>query len=124
MPSYPLTFPTNVFPDNVRVRRRTAAGVAESPLTYQQQVYQFPGARWEIDVTLQPMAAAEAALWTQFFFDLQGRVGTFTMNLTPHCPGLSPAPGSKTFRLADGAPAWDSKLAVQFGFMFSATEAL
>src|SRR3972149_6877387 len=114
--------PTNVYPEQVRVRRRWATGVAESPFTLSQQVYQWPGARWEIEVTLQPMSKTLAQLWTQFFYDLAGRAGTFTMDLTPHCPGLAPAPAVKTFRLADPEVGWDSKLAVQFGFSFRAVE--
>ena len=124
MPSYPLTFPTNVHPENVRVRRRTATAVAESPFTLQQQIYQHQGARWEIEVALQPMPYDEADEWTQFCYDLAGRVGTFTMNLNAHCPGLSPAPGSITFRLADSDVGWDSKLAREFGFSFRAVQAL
>lgn len=120
MPSYPLTMPTNVHPDEVFVRRRTAAGVSTSPTNYKTQVYQHPGARWEIEVKLQPMPITEADEWTQFFYDLQGRVGTFTMNLNAHCPGLSPAPGVVTFRLADPNPGWSSRLAVEFGFSFRA----
>lgn len=123
MPSYPLTFPTNIHPKNVRVSRRTAAAVSESPTTYQQQVYQHPGNRWQIDVTIQPMNKADAALWTQFFYDLQGRVGTFSFNLDPHCPGLSPAPGVVAFRLADPEVGWDSNLATTFGFSFRAVQA-
>lgn len=124
MPAYPLTFPTNIHPANVRVIRRTAAAVAESPTTYQQQVYQHPGVRWEIDVKLQPMDVVAAALWTQFFYDLQGRVGTFNFNLTPHCPGLAPAPGVVLFHLADPEVGWDSDLARTFGFSFRAVQAL
>ncbi len=124
MPSYPLTFPTLVPPTKVRIRRRTAAAVAESPFTYQQQVYQHAGARWEIDVQVDPMDRPAAAQWTQFFYDLQGRVGTFSFSLTPHCPGLSPDPGTKTFRLADNDVGWDSDLAVAFGFTFRAVEVL
>lgn len=124
MPAYPLALPTNVFPENVRVRRRTATAVAESPFTLQQQVYQHPGARWEIEVALPAMPYDLAALWTQFFYDLAGRVGTFTMNLNAHCPGLAPAPGSITFRLVDPDVAWDSKLAIDFGFSFRAVQAL
>jgi hypothetical protein len=115
--------PTNVFPDTVHVLRRHVVAVSESPYTFSQQVYQFPGQRWEIEVTLQPMDAISAALWTQFFSDLNGRAGTFTLNLTPHCPGLVPAPGVKTFRLAED-PGWDSHLAADFRYSFKATEAL
>lgn len=124
MPSYPLTFPTNVFPDNVRVRRRTPTGVFEAPTSNKLQIYQHPGGRWEIEVTLQPMPYDEADEWTQFIYDLQGRVGTFTYNINAHCPGLSPAPGAITFRLADPDVGWDSKLAREFGFTFRAVQDL
>jgi hypothetical protein len=122
MPSYPLTFPTNIHPDNVRVNRRRAAAISTSPTTYKQQIYQHPGKRWEIDVTLQPMHKTEAALWTQFFYDLDGVVGTFNFNLNPHCPGLLPAPGVVVFRSAEPSNGWDSKLATTFSFSFRAVE--
>jgi len=124
MPTYPLTFPTNVAPEDVRVTRRYAQSVHTSPSTYTQQIYQRVGKRWEIEVTLQPMAAAEAASWTQFFYDLEGQVGTFAFNLTPHCPGLSPAPGAVNFRLAEPNIGWTSRLATEFGFTFRAVEDL
>ncbi|MBM3855050.1 MAG: hypothetical protein FJ399_18160 [Verrucomicrobia bacterium] len=124
MPSYPLTLPTNVHPEHVRVRRRTATGFSESPTSFKQQIYQHPGARWEIEVSLPPMPYDEADEWTQFFYDLQGRVGTFQMSLNAHCPGLSPAPGTVTFRLADPEIGWDSNLAREFGFSFRAVQAL
>ncbi len=123
MPAYPLPLPTNIFPENVHILRHVVAAVSESPFTLQQQVYQFPGKRWEIEVTIQPMPAVEAQLWTQFFYDLEGRVGTFSMNMTPHCPGLNPAPGVKNFRLVEDS-GWESRLATEFSFSFRAVEAL
>jgi len=124
MPTYPLTFPTNVAPQNVQVTRRTAAAVSTSPTSYKQQVYKHPGKRWQIDVTLQPMPADFAAAWTQFFYDLDGQAGTFSLNLNPYCPGLTPAPGVVTFRPADPELGWSSELATTFGFTFRAVEDL
>ncbi|HYC64520.1 MAG TPA: hypothetical protein VEC14_07310 [Reyranellaceae bacterium] len=106
------------------VRRRKAAAVTTSPTTFTQQVYQHPGVQWLIDVTLQKMTALEAQPWTQFFYDLEGVVGTFQFNLTPWCPGLVPAPGVLNFRLAAPEVGWDSELAVLFDFRFSAVQAL
>lgn len=122
MPSYPLTFPTNVFPEEVFVKRRTPAGVSTSPTNYVTQVYRHPGRRWEIDVKLQPMDVVRAAVWAKFFDDLDGRAGTFTMNLNKHCPGVDPAPGDVVFRLVDADPGWNSRLATVFGFSFRAVQ--
>lgn len=122
MPFFPLPFPAGVHPESVTVRRRTAAGVSTSPTSYQQQVYQHPGARWEIDVKLQPMPRDAAAEFTQFFFDLQGRVGTFLFDLGPHVAGLAPAPGVVRFRLSDPDPGWTERFAAEFDFSFSAVE--
>ncbi len=118
------TFPTNVAPQRVRVSRRTAAAVVESPTSLKLQVYQHPGKRWEIEVTLPPMPRDLAAAWTQFFYDCEGPVNTFAVNLDAFCPGLSPAPGSVTFRLAEPVVGWDSELALTFGFSFRAVQAL
>ena len=123
MPTYPLSMPTNVFPATVHVVRHNVVAVGESPFTLTQQVYQFPGKRWEIEVTLQPIDSGSAGLWTQFFYDLNGRAGTFQLNMTPHCHGLTPAPGVKTFRLRED-PGWDSRIATEFGFQFKADEIL
>ncbi len=122
MPSYPLTFPTNVFPAKVKVRRPFANTRFDNPLQLSSQVQQRNAKRYEIDITLQPMLAAEAGAWTQFLEDLAGGVGTFNFNLTPHIPGLSPAPGVRVFRLADNKHEFDSELSVTFGFAFSAIE--
>lgn len=124
MPSYPLTFPSAIIPQSVHVSRRIAAAVVTSPTSFAQQVYQHPGKRWQIDVKLQPLPADLAAEMTQFFYDLDGPVGTFNFNLTPHCPGLSPAPGVVEFRLADPENGWSAELATVFGFTFRAIEAL
>ncbi len=98
-----LTFPSYPIPSSVRVKRRTATA---------------------IEVTIQKCDAVEAAVWTQFFYDLQGQVGTFNFNLNPHCPGLVPAPGTVEFRLADPEVGWSAELAVLFDFSFSAVQVL
>jgi hypothetical protein len=124
MPAYPLTFPTNVAPAEVRVRRVQAQARYDNPLQLSSQVQLRSAARYEIDVTLQPMPHDLAGPWLQFLYDLQGSFGTFTLNLDAYAPGLSPAPGTRTFRLASGETEWSSKLATEFGLGFSAIEAL
>lgn len=88
MPAYPLTFPTNVAPGSVKVKKVWSQARFDNPLQLSSQVQLRNASRWEIDVTLQAMPAAEAEDWTQFFDDLRGGFGTFTLDLDPHCPGL------------------------------------
>lgn len=121
---FPLAFPTNVHPDRVRVVDRYAAAAHTSPITLVPQVYDWGNRRWEIEVTLQPMYVTEAAVWSKFFFDLKGMVGTFTLNLNPYCPGVDPAPGVVTFRLANPDPGWDARMAREFSFTFRAIQDL
>lgn len=124
MPAYPLTFPTHVAPAEVRVRRIQAQARYDNPLQLSSQVQLRAAARYEIDITLQPMPADVVTAWLQFLYDLQGSFGTFTINLNAYAPGLTPAPGSRTFRLATGEQEWSAKLATEFGLAFSAIEAL
>jgi hypothetical protein len=103
----------------------TAAAVATSPFTYQQQVYQHPGKRWEIEVSSQDMPHDKAGVWAKFLDDLQGQVGTFTFNITAYCPTVAPAPGAVTFRLADSEVSWEAdKLHNTYRFAFRAVQAL
>lgn len=118
-----LSFPAYPQPKRIFVRRRTAAGVSTAPTSFKTQVYQHGNnARWEIDVVIQKCTAAEAAAWCAFFYGLKGRVETFTLDLNPWCPGVSPAPGTVTFRLANPDPGWDAEHATLFDFTFSAYE--
>ena len=77
-----------------------------------------------LEITIQKCDAAEAAIWTQFFEDLDGVVGTFNFQMNPHCPGLDPAPGLVRFRSADAELGWDAELATLFDFSFRAVQDL
>jgi hypothetical protein len=50
----------------------------QSPFTFQQQVLNHPGRRWEIDVRLPPMRRATAAPWLAWLAQLDGTLNTFT----------------------------------------------
>lgn len=124
MPDYPLAFPAALHPLAVKVARRRVQAVATSPFTLQQQVFDWGAKRWEITITMQRMGSTEAAVFGQFLEDLNGLVGTFTFNLDPWVPGLAPAPGTKTFRLASPLNLWDSDFSVEWEFEIEAIEAL
>ena len=122
--TYPLTFPTVVAPESVKVKKVWAAARFPNPLDFTDEVQLRNAARYELDITIQSMNAALAQQFTQFFENLQGGFGYFAFNLNPYCPGISPAPGTRNFRLATNDHGWDSKYAVQFGFQFVAIERL
>lgn len=123
MPTYPLTFPSGVYIDEVKVRRVHAQVRFDNPVTLEDQVQHRGPRRFEIDVTLQPMSRADAhnTQFAQFIDDLTAGFGTFTFNLDPWCVGMSPLPGTRTFRLATNDPGWSAKVA-EMGFSFTAIE--
>lgn len=55
----------------------TSVGLAESPFTFNQQVYAWPGQRLAFTLELPPMDDDEAGEWSAFFLALNGREGTF-----------------------------------------------
>ena len=123
MPAFPLTIPTGGI-RTCRVSRQSVVGVNQSPFTLQEQVYAHPGRRWMITLNIKPLNATQAAAWVQFFYDINGREGTFNFNLNPYCPSLSPAPGTKVFRLTDNNQGWDISVEKLYSFTVSASEAV
>lgn len=79
----PLSFP-NVGIANIEMRLARSVAVAESPFDYQQQAYDFGGARWEAEITLPPLSYAEARSVEAFLIGLKGRSGTFTFGHPLH----------------------------------------
>lgn len=124
MPVYPLTFPDVGTPEAVKVRREHSVALFENEFTFQDQAQESPGARWCVDVTFQQyrLDESQVALLTQFLFDLHGSAGTFEFDLTPYCPGISPAPGVRIFRLTNNDPGWDIRKRTVCDFSFSAVE--
>lgn len=122
MPTYPLAFPAAPVPTSIKIGKVWAVARFDNPVQLSTQVQLRSAKRYEIDVTLPKMPADDAANWGAFLDGLQGGFGTFSLNLTPHCPGVSPAPGTRHFRLATDKHGWDSQLATEFGFAFTAIE--
>ena len=81
--TYPLTIPNHDF-RSMTMRMKRVVGVAESPFTLEQQVYEHQGARWEAEITLPPMTLDQARAWEAFFISLRGRKGTFIMGHPLH----------------------------------------
>jgi hypothetical protein len=81
--SYPLAFPS-VGITNFSLRLIRAVAISQSPFTFDQQVHDFGGARWEAEVTLPPLTYAEAKAVEAFILSLKGQYGTFTLGHPLH----------------------------------------
>lgn len=78
--TYPLDLPTSIGFGSVTFTARNVTGASTSPFTFKQQILQWPGQRWEAEVTLPPMKRDLAEDWITFLMSLKGRVGTFLLN--------------------------------------------
>ena len=74
----------NVGIQSMTMRLRSATAISQSPFTYDQQVYQHQGVRWEAEVTLPPMKRADAKQLEAFFASLRGQANTFTLGNPLH----------------------------------------
>lgn len=81
--TYPVNIPNHNF-QSMTMRLVRAVGLTASPFTLQQQVYQYDGARWEMDITLPPLSYVEARQWEAFILSLRGMTGTFIMGNPLH----------------------------------------
>lgn len=75
--TYPLTQPSTPKPISVILSPGTINGVTESIYTAEQQVQEYEGEFWMMEMTFPRMRRAEFAPWGAFFTKLKGRKGTF-----------------------------------------------
>jgi len=78
--SYPLILPASP-PGlaSVEMIGESLAGIAASPFTAQQQIYEWPGQFWRAKCSLPPMARVNAERWISFLLSLRGITGTFLL---------------------------------------------
>ena len=69
---------------SMTMRLRSATAISQSPFTYDQQVYQHQGVRWEAEVTLPPLKRSDAKQLEAFFAALRGQANTFTLGNPLH----------------------------------------
>lgn len=75
--SYPLTPPSSPSVTSVNWYERQAVALTESPYSFDYQIHNFGGQRWEIEVSIDQMSRAEAQAWIAFLSSLKGPIGTF-----------------------------------------------
>jgi hypothetical protein len=73
---YPLSFP-NVGIQSMSMRLVRASSVVESPFTFNKQVFQHQGTKWEAEITLPPLTDQESRAVQAFLTGLKGQAGTF-----------------------------------------------
>ena len=80
--TFPRSFPTvngNSIIEKMTIRQVNAVAVQQSPYTYQQQIQDFGGQRWEAEVTIRPLTHNEALAFQGFLASLQGQKNTFLL---------------------------------------------
>lgn len=76
--TYPLTPPSGHHTaQKTKLSAWTTNAIAASPYTGSQQVFQWPGEGWKVDVSLRPMKMQDAEYWVSFLLALRGNAGTF-----------------------------------------------
>ena len=130
MPSYPLTFPSAPKFNSFSVREEYTTPASISPFTGDEQVFEFTGSgRISWDATIPPMMDGDPNIntWIQFFRDLHGRYGTFTLNVQTcttidYLSGQSSLP--TTWRSRNSSHGWEfTRQRVMAGFTIQAIEA-
>ena len=102
MTTYPLTFPSAV-PVSTNFRINRIVGVTESIYTATQQVYQYTGEYWEVDLSMPPMRTATARSFVAFLVSLRGQFGSFYLGDFDARTALGTAGTSAGTPLVNGA---------------------
>jgi len=119
--TYPLTAPTSVIGvAQVTLRTQQAISISTSPFTYQQQVIDYDGERWEMDVTIPPVLEEYAEPWVSFLTSLRGQLGTFYMGDPARAnPRGDVTSGTITGAAGDRTVSLSTSGVVKAGDMFS-----
>lgn len=69
---------------SMTMRLRSATAMSSSPFTFDQQVYEHPGVRWEAEIKLPPLTRSDAKAVEAFLAGLRGMSKTFSMGNPIH----------------------------------------
>ena len=111
MTTYPLTFPSTV-PVSTNFRINRIVGVTESIYTGSQQVYQYSGEFWEVDISMPPMRTATARAFVAFLVSLRGQYGSFFVGDFDARTALGTAGSSAGTPLVNGASQTGNSLII------------
>jgi len=113
--TYPRAFPTHKNYRDITITQRKVVGVNTAPGSLVGQSYEWPGERWEAQISLPLMSRADGDAWEAWLTSLRGPVGSFLLPV----PGATPrgaaaaTPGTPQ---ADGAASARARtLAIKTG---------
>lgn len=69
---------------SMTMRLRSATAMSSSPFTFDQQVFEHPGVRWEAEVKLPPLNRTDAKAVEAFLAGLRGVSKTFSLGNPLH----------------------------------------
>jgi len=79
MITYPRDLPSHTGIRSVELRAVSATAINQSPFTFQNTAYEYPGQMWQADITLPPMKRADAEQWIAWLISLRGRAKDFLL---------------------------------------------
>ena len=75
--TYPISMPSGNAVSSVTFMATNAVAYSRSPFTFEGQSHAYAGEMWSADITLKPMAEADAEAWSAWLTSLRGQFGTF-----------------------------------------------
>lgn len=109
--SYPLSLLTHTGIASIELRATNAVEYSRSPFTFAGQAHEYAGKMWQADVTLPPMARADAERWVAWLMSLKGQLGTFYLGDPLASTPLGSGRDSDTV-LVDGAVTSGNTIAI------------
>lgn len=109
--SYPLSLLTHTGIASIELRATNAVAYSRSPFTFAGQAHEYAGKMWQADVTLPPMARADAERWVAWLMSLKGQLGTFYLGDPLASTPLGSGRDSDTV-LVDGAVTSGNTIAI------------
>jgi hypothetical protein len=113
-----------IYPEEMHVTPLRAQVATMSPTTFRAQVQNRGGAVYRLSLRIGDMGPALAARIVPLIQMLASGRNLMSLDIDPWCPGVTPLPGTRLFRVIEGQPGWQSHGGVVFGAHIEAIETL
>lgn len=77
--NFPINLPATTGIKRIEFSFLSAVAITRSPFTLNQQVQNFPGQMWGVEVSTPRMSLEQAGRWQSFLLKLNGQQGTFKL---------------------------------------------